>query len=54
MKALREAAGKKLEIKEAWTDSLQDCISLLSTVFRRLSWNDKQVRVSPSLKYPNK
>lgn len=45
MKALREAAKKDPMLKEEWIDGVQTPLSLISTVFRRLKWNDEDVEV---------
>ena len=46
MKTLREAAVKSTEVKDAWIDSVQAPISLISGVFSRLKWNDQPIEVS--------
>ena len=48
MKALRDAAKKNSTVKEAWTDSVQNPMALLNSVFGRLSWNGNDIEVSSS------
>ena len=45
MKALRDAAAAQPEIKDAWTDSLQNPITLLNSVFGRLSYSNQPIKV---------
>lgn len=46
MKSLREEGAKNPDIKDQWTDCVQDPISLLTTVFERLSWKENELKVN--------
>lgn len=46
MKALREAAEKKDGLRAAWTDSVQSAITLMSSTFSRLTWNNQPIQVT--------
>lgn len=53
MKMLREAAGKKDGLECAWSESVETPISLITSMFQRLSWNEENIKVVlPDLSYP--
>lgn len=45
MKSLREEAAKDSQLKEQWTDCIQDPLALVTTVFGRLSWKENELKV---------
>lgn len=48
MKSLREEAARNPVFQEQWTDCIQDPMTLLTTVFSRLSWKDNDLKVLKS------